>query len=102
MLVFHLVDPAEASLSYTTPLLFEDLETERTLFVDPEVARAGYRARFTAHLEAVRRSCERQGVAHHLLSTDEPLELALFAFLKTRQHRAKSVRGARPAGGGHA
>jgi uncharacterized protein (DUF58 family) len=102
LLVFHLVDPAEASLSYTSPLLFEDLETERTLFVDPEVARAGYRARFTAHLEAVRRSCERQGVAHHLLSTDEPLELALFAFLKTRQHRAKSVRGARPAGGGQA
>ena len=99
ILVFHLVDPAEASLSFDAPLLFEDLETARTVFVDPEVARAGYRERFAAHTDAVRRLCERQGIAHHRLSTDEPLELALFAFLKTRQQRHKSVRGARAGGG---
>jgi hypothetical protein len=33
-------------------------------------------------------------VAHHQLTTDQPLELALFDFLKTRMQRGKLIKRA--------
>jgi len=97
-LVFQVLDPAETSLSLETPAMFEDMETSQTLFVDPVVARAAYRERFAAHAAEVRRLCEHRGIAHTLLTTDQPLELALFAFLQTRQRRTRTKRAFSAAG----
>ena len=56
------------------------------------VARDGYREKLGAHLAEVQNLCQRLGIAHVQLSTAQPLELALFDFLKARASRAKLIR----------
>ncbi len=90
--VFQVLDPAELNLGLEQAALFEDAESGRTLYVDPAVARAGYTQKLTAHCEALRATCRRLGVSHHLLSTAQPLEIALFGFLQERMKRGRQFR----------
>lgn len=85
LVLFQVVDAAEMSLVFGEPSLFEDLESGRTLYVDPVAARAEYVRRFEAHQAGLRSLCQRLGVAFHTMSTRRPLELALFEFLQGRR-----------------
>jgi uncharacterized protein (DUF58 family) len=92
VLLFHLLDPAELTFDFKSAARFLDLETGRDLFLEPSLARAEYTRRLEAHLGAVRVACERLGIAHRRLVSDQPLETALFDFLKSRGERGKTVR----------
>ena len=89
---FQVLDPAEQAFSFEAPALFRDMETGRQLFVDPGAARAGYRKALAAHLAAIAAACRRWGVEHHLLATDQALDLALLAFLGGRAASRKRGR----------
>ena len=90
------LDPAELTLDFATPSVFEDAESGRTLYVDPAAARAGYLARFRAHQEALAALCRKLGAVLHVLSTARPLEQALTDFFQDRLKRGRLVRrGAR-------
>lgn len=99
MSVFQILDPAELKLGLEQPAMFEDVESARTLYIDPALARAGYVRKFEAHCAALRSVCRKLGVSYHQLSTDQALELALFEFLQSRMRRGRIVRRA-PGGGG--
>ena len=45
-----------------------------------------------AHCAELRRICDKLGIAYHRLATDQPLELALFDFLRERMNRGKLVK----------
>ena len=92
VIVFQVLDPAELTFDFDSAARFLDLETGRDLFVDPAAARTGYVRRLEQHLAAVRSVCERLGVAHIQSNSAQPLELALFDFLKARTSRGKTVR----------
>ena len=92
VLLFHLADPAEIAFDFPAAARFLDLETGRDLFLEPAVARAEYTRQRDAHLAAVHATCQRLGISHHPLLTDQPLELALFDFLNARRARGKIVR----------
>jgi len=92
VIVFQVLDPAELTFDFQTASRFLDLETGRDLFLEPTTARADYQRRLGEHLDAVRGLCQRLGIAHHQLSTAQPLELALFDFLKSRASRGKIIR----------
>ncbi len=92
VIVFQVLDPAELTFDFKTASRFLDLETGRDLFLEPETARADYTRRLGEHIDAVRGLCQRLGITHHQLSTAQPLELALFDFLKARAGRGKIVR----------
>lgn len=92
VVIFQVLDPAELDFSFSTAARFEDLETGRDLFIDPATARADYRRRLEAHLEAVKAIAQRLGLTHTQIDTAQPLELALFDFLKARANRGKIVR----------
>jgi uncharacterized protein (DUF58 family) len=96
--IFQIADPAELTLGLEQPVLLEDAESQRTLYVDPAVARAGYVRRYEEHGEALRAICRRLGVTHHRVVTDRPLELALFDFLQERMRRGRQFRRARNPG----
>ena len=49
--VFQVLDPAELTLGLEQPALFQDVESARTLYIDPALARAGYLKKFVAHCE---------------------------------------------------
>jgi len=92
VIVFQVLDPAELTFDFQAASRFLDLETGRDLFLEPTTARADYQRRLGEHLDAVRGLCQRLGIAHHQLSTAQPLELALFDFLKSRASRGKIIR----------
>ena len=92
VVVFQTLDPAERTFDFDQAARFLDMETGRDLFLDPSLARDEYVRRLEAHVESVRASCERLGVSHVLLDTAQPLELALFDFLKARSMRGKLIR----------
>ena len=51
------------------------------------------RARFiTAHTDGVEATCRKLGAAYHRLTTERPLELALFDYMRGRMQRGKFVR----------
>jgi len=97
--VFHVLDPVELNLGLEQAALFQDVESSRTLYVDPSAARGAYVKKLEAHLRALRATCQKLGVGYQLLSTAQPLEIALFEFLQERLRRGRRVRRARARGG---
>jgi hypothetical protein len=71
--------------------MFHDLESGRQLYVDPAAARQQYLRRFGEHTAAVQRACDDLGIDFCQMTTDRPLELALFDFLHARQRRGRQA-----------
>jgi len=84
VVVLRTLDPAEIEFTFHEPALFQDVESGRETYVDPELARREYLDRFHAHDEALRQVCRDLGVGYTVLRTDRPLELALFDFVRQR------------------
>jgi uncharacterized protein (DUF58 family) len=91
LLIFQLLDPHELSFPYEQPARFRDLEAGRELFLEPSTARPEYQRRLAAHTENLKALCERLGAVHYHFTTDQPLEIALLHFLKTREARGRYV-----------
>ena len=91
VIVFHVLDPEELRFEFTAPEMFEDLESQDQLYVDPAAIRTEYLKRFGKHLDAVEAICARLGLTYHRMPTDSPLELALPEIVRVRmQSRGNS------------
>jgi uncharacterized protein (DUF58 family) len=94
IILFHVLDPAEATFSFPQSAMFEDVESGRTLFIDPAAARKEYLRRLESHCGNLRSICQHLGAAYIRMPTDRPLELALFDFVRGRmqlKHRVRRV-----------
>jgi uncharacterized protein (DUF58 family) len=91
VLLFHLLDPAEQKFNFDQASLFRDVETDRDLYIDPSAARKEYLRKLQAHTTSAKQISENLGVGYHQLTTDAPLEFALFDFMRSRMQRAKKV-----------
>lgn len=91
VVVFQILDPREADFTFDEPALFEDLETGRRVYIDPHKARDEYLNRLQAHLEQIKTHCDNLGIEYHRLTTDRPLELALYDYLQGRQQFTRTV-----------
>ena len=92
IILFHLLDPAEVTLAFEKAVMFRDVESGRTLFIDPVTARKNYLENLEAHNRAIETSCRRLGIGYRRLTTDRPLELALFDFMRERMQRGKFIK----------
>ena len=92
VVVFHVLDPAELNFQFDKAALFLDVESGRELYIDPVMARKEYLRKFTAHNAGIESACRKLGAEYHPLTTDHPLELALFDFLRGRMQRGKLIR----------
>ena len=92
LVVFQVLDPAEVNFNFDRAVMFEDLETGKTLFVDPATMRADYLKKLEAHCTGLRETCQKLGASCHRLDTSRPLELALYDFLRGRTRRRSGVR----------
>jgi uncharacterized protein (DUF58 family) len=77
VVVFHLMDPAEASLTGPPEVRFRDPESRAALVVRPRELAREYRDTVTREIAAWRAECRRHGVAYHHVSTDLPFGTAL-------------------------
>ncbi len=87
--VIQILDPSEISLTFEHASLFEDIETGKTLYIEPGAARKAYVPKLAAHNAAVRRTCEKLGVSYLQITTDQPLEGVLLNFVQDRQRRGR-------------
>ncbi|QDU41781.1 VWA domain containing CoxE-like protein [Symmachiella dynata] len=91
VILFQILDPAETSFDFEESLLFEDLETGRDLYVDPQQVRPGYLEKLEAHNQSVRATCDKLGIEYFPLTTNQPLDGALHDFLQARMRRGRRV-----------
>jgi uncharacterized protein (DUF58 family) len=101
VIIFQILDPNELAFEFHNAMLFQDIESERDVYLDPEAVRAEYQRRLAEHSESVKKICERLGISFHRAITDRPLEFGLSDFLRSRSRRGKVVRR-RAQTGGHA
>jgi uncharacterized protein (DUF58 family) len=92
VVIFQVLDPAEVEFQFDEPATFEDVETGTKLLIDPGAVRTDYKRKLEAHCAAVRGVCQKLGSSYTRLTTNQPLEFALFDFLRARQQRDKSTK----------
>jgi uncharacterized protein (DUF58 family) len=89
VVVLRVLDPAEVDFTFAAPGMFHDLESGRTLYIDPSAARAEYNRRFAQHAAQLKQGCNNLGIDFAQLTTNQPLELALFDLLHARMRRGR-------------
>lgn len=92
--ILRVLDPGECTLELDQPSVLVDLESGAEMFVDPANARDSYRRGFLAHAQQILESCKPLGVHCMTMTTDQPLESALFELLRQSALRG-SGRGRR-------
>ncbi len=92
VVLFQILDPTELDFNFEAPALFQDVESERDIYIDPAAARKSYQHRLDEHLARTRSICQSRGVDYHLFATDRPFDLALLDFLQHRMRLRKQVR----------
>lgn len=87
VILFHILDPKEIAPGFSDPVLLVDMETNSTMEVSPEYARADYRAKMDSHIEALRNQAKGAGLDYFLMDTSRPLDEGLREYLAVRQGR---------------
>ncbi|GMV04846.1 MAG: hypothetical protein AMXMBFR53_11260 [Gemmatimonadota bacterium] len=85
VLVFHLVDPGERELPAASEARFFDPETNEEILVSVADIRSEYRQAVTHALAEWERALKPQGIEYQVVDTDQPLSLALRAYLRKRE-----------------
>jgi uncharacterized protein (DUF58 family) len=85
VLVFHLLDPGERELPATAEARFVDPETDEELQVSVADVRSEYRAAVERALSEWQRTLKPHGIDYVVVDTDQPLSLALRAYLRKRE-----------------
>jgi uncharacterized protein (DUF58 family) len=91
LVLLQVLDPAELNFDFDRAVMFRDVESGRDLFIDPATARKEYLRRLHEHNDAVRGAAQRLGASCRTFSTDRPLELAMFDFLRERMQRGRAT-----------
>lgn len=91
IVLLRVLDPTEVTFEFADPAMFEDLESGRELYVDPEGVRESYLKRFDEHHQSIQNTCANLGIDYYQLTTDQPLELTLFDFMHARMRRGRQV-----------
>jgi len=84
VLVLQVIDAAEQDFPFQDPTLFKGLEGLPEQLTEPRTLRAAYRREFENFLIDLRRGCRDLHMDYALLRTDQPLDVALRAFLTGR------------------
>lgn len=87
LIVFHILDEAEAHLPMTGPVRLEDPESGEQVVADPESIRADYLARLAEFKTTFRRELEGQKADFVAVDTSMPFDKALVSFLLSRRKR---------------
>ncbi|HWQ33148.1 MAG TPA: DUF58 domain-containing protein [Blastocatellia bacterium] len=84
VIAFHVLDKNELTFEFNEPVLLEDLETTEQMHVLPDILAEGYRTTINAHIQRLREGATAGRIDYELLTTDRPLDYALFSFLARR------------------
>lgn len=84
VIVFHVLDPAEITFPFRDMSLFKGLEGWDDVPADPRMVRAAYLREFESYQKRLSAGCREIGCDYVMLRTDQPLDVAMSAFLSRR------------------
>lgn len=87
LILFHILDPVERELPLDAISTLEDMETRDFVTYVPQYSREAYLGLLRDHIEGLRKDCRDIYIDYELLSTDEPLDRALYRYLSVRERR---------------
>jgi uncharacterized protein (DUF58 family) len=87
VIVFHVLDPDEVRFPFQRATRFEDLETDEEVLAVPSIVREHYLEAIGALVDRYRRDLGACGIDYCQLTTDQPLEMGLLAYLSTRARK---------------
>lgn len=87
VIVFHVLDPAELQFPFQQTTLFKGLEALPDVLADPRTLRKAYLAEFGRFVREVQQGCREHQIDYVQLRTDQPLDVALSAYLASRMTR---------------
>jgi len=91
LVIFQVLDPKELAFNFDRAMLFQDVESQKDVYLDPEAVRSDYQQRLQGHSQAVENICRKLGFAFHRVATDQPLDRALLDFLRSRNRRGRRI-----------
>jgi uncharacterized protein (DUF58 family) len=87
VILFHILDEAEALFPFEGMMELEDNETRETLLVDADGIKADYLEEVAAFRERYRKECQGARIDYVPLHTGMPFDKALMSYLLSRQAR---------------
>lgn len=93
VVVFHVMHSDELEFPFQDNTRFRGLELPEELMVEPRALRASYLEAVGRFRDAVRKDCAAAGIDYVLLDTDQPLDVALSAYLAFRRRTQRAARG---------
>ncbi len=88
--LIHLIDPDELTLPYEGLTLFEGMEDDGRLLVEPDDIRESYVAALEDHLAEIERTCQQAQIDYYRVVTTTPFEQVLLELLQRRSRRRSS------------
>ena len=89
LIVWNIWDPAELTLPFQGPTLFEGLESSGRLLADPRSLQASYRHEVDRFQTRLRMGCGRMRIDFSLFNTASPLDVVLSGYLVNRSTRLR-------------
>lgn len=89
VVVFHVLDPDEVDFPFRDPTLFQGMEGVPDVAADPVAIGAAYRKEVADYLDALKKGCRMIDIDYVPLRTDQPLDVALSAYLAARASRKR-------------
>lgn len=80
--LFHVVDPAEVTLSFEGRSEFVDLETGESLLLNADNIRQSYVEAFQEHLDKLSAFTKERRINYHRFLTSQPLESTISSYLR--------------------
>jgi len=91
VIVLHVLDHDEIHFPFVDRTLFEGMEQiDQEVLTDPQSLRRSYLEALQSFLDKLRAACLNHRIDYALLSTADPLDVALTAFLATRMHKQRA------------
>jgi uncharacterized protein (DUF58 family) len=87
VIVFHILDEAEALFPFEGMVELEDNETRETLLVDADAIKADYLEEVAGFQASYRKECQKARIDYVPLHTGMPFDKALMSYLLSRQAR---------------
>jgi uncharacterized protein (DUF58 family) len=90
VILFHVLDPAELDFPFRQPTLFRGLEEWPAVLADPRSLRKAYLAEIDRFVRELRQGCRAHRIDYVQMRTDQPLDLALSSYLRSRTAKSRS------------
>lgn len=95
LIVLHVMDADEWELPFVENVMFEGLEDDARLLVDPQSLRASYLAAVERYVARLRAVCLKHHADYVPVNTRDPLDAVLCGYLARRSGRLTSKRAGR-------